>query len=134
MAFPKKGLRKIIVDEIEYGYVITGNDGYIDFAIELLNENGEILTGTFSYNENRVANLKKNGEVISWSGHQRIKITPNTIRQLIEYGLKNEWNPQKNQGQVRLGYMDDRIEFEIRSHCDLEPIIEENIEILSDEN
>ena len=114
MAFPKKGLRKITVDRIKYGYNVTGNDGWISFSIGLLEENGEILTGAFSYHHNSVTNFEKNGKIRYWTGHQRIKITPNTIRQVIEYGLKNGWNPRKNKGQLQLGNIDDKIELNLK--------------------
>jgi len=114
MAFPKKGLRKITVDGVKYGYNVTGNDGWISFSIGLLDKNGEILTGAFSYNEHTITNFEKNGKIRSWSVYQRIKITPNTIRQVIEYGLNNGWNPQKNKGQIRLGNMDDKIELNLK--------------------
>ena len=116
MAFPKKGLRKITLDGVKYGYNVTGNDGWISFSIGLLNENGEILTGAFSYNEHTITNFEKNGEIRSWSVYQRIKITPNTIRQVIEYGLKSGWNPEKNKGQIRLGNMDDKIDLNLKNN------------------
>mgnify|MGYP000152979684 FL=1 len=47
MAFPKKGLRKITVDDTKYAYSITGNDDYISLSIGLLEKNGEILKGSF---------------------------------------------------------------------------------------
>ena len=124
MAFPKKGLRKITVNGIQYGYNVTGNDGWISFSIGLLNENGELLTGSFSYNENTITNFEKSGEIRSWSIYQRIRITPDTIRQVIEFGLKNGWNPQKNKGQIRLGNMDDKIKLNLKEETkfpDLEP-------------
>ncbi len=114
MAFPKKGLRKITVDGIKYGYSVTGNDGWISFSVGLLEKNGEILTGAFSYHPNSITNFEKNGKVKYWIGYQRIKITPNTIRQVIEYGLKNGWNPQKNKGQLQLGNIDDKIELNLK--------------------
>lgn len=115
MAFPKKGLRKITVDDVEYGYKITGDDrSFVGFSIGLLNQNGEVLTGALSYHENRLPHFNENGEAKSWSLHQRIKVTPNTIRQVIEYGLKNGWNPTENKGQMSLGNVDDKIELNLK--------------------
>ncbi len=114
MAFPKKGLKKITVDDIKYGYNITGNDGWISFSIGLLEKNGEILTGSFSYHENRITNFDKEGKSKSWSLYQRIKITPDTIRQVIKYGLNSGWNPFENTGQMRLGDMDDKIDLNLK--------------------
>lgn len=114
MAFPKKGLRKITVNGVKYGYNVTGNDGWISFSVGLLDKNGEILTGAFSYNEHTITNFEKSGEIKSWSLYQRIKITPDTIRQVIEYGLNKGWNPQKNKGQIRFGNMDDKIKLNLK--------------------
>jgi hypothetical protein len=115
MAFPKKGLRKITVNEVKYGYKVTGNDGWIGFSIGLLKENGQLLTGSFSYNSNRVTNFEKNGTISSWSLFQRIKITPDTVRQVIEYALKNGWDPQNNKGQLNLGNVDDKVGLNLKT-------------------
>ncbi len=125
MAFPKKGIRKITIDEIKYGYNVTGNDGWISFSVGLLEENGEILTGSFSYHENMVTNFTKDGKINSWSGYPRIKITPNTIRQVIEYGLKNGWNPKINKGQLSLGNLDNKIDLSLAEMTKF-PILSDN--------
>lgn len=109
MAFPKKGLKKITVDGVRYGYVVSGNDGWIDFYIGLLESNGEILTGKFSYHSISIPIFEGKDKFSGWSLHQRIRITPKTIRQVIEYGLKNGWRPHEKTGQMELGDMDDRI-------------------------
>jgi len=114
MAFPKKGLRKIVVGGNKYCYNVTGNDGWISFSIGLEEKNGEILTGSFTYNENIITNFDKDGNPKSWSSHQRIKITPDKIRQVIEYGLANGWNPFENKGQIRLGNMDEKIDLNLK--------------------
>lgn len=114
MAFPKKGIRKITIDKVKYGYKVTGNDGWISFSIGLLNVNGQILTGTFSYFTNQVPNFEKTGIISSWSCFQRIKITPDTIRKVIEHGLRNGWDPHNNKGQLDLGNIDDKIALNLK--------------------
>ncbi len=124
MAFPKKGLRKITVNGIKYVYKITGNDDGIDFSIGLLEKSGEILTGGLPYNEHIITNFDKNGKITSWSTYPRTQITPNIIRQLIEYGLKNGWKPQENKGLARLYNLDRKIELNLREETkfpDLQP-------------
>lgn len=113
MAFPKKGMRKITVNDVKYAYNITGNDDFISYSIGLLDKNGQILTGTFSYNSNIVTHFERNGIIKSWSIHQRITITPKTICQVIKYGLKNGWNPTLNKGQLNLGNIEDQIELNL---------------------
>jgi hypothetical protein len=110
MAFPKKGLRKITVDGVKYGYVVSGNDGWIDFHIGLVERNGEILTGKFSYHSIKIPNDGSTEESQNWAWRQRMKLTPKTIRQIIEYGLKNGWNPHEKTGLMDLRDMDDQIE------------------------
>ena len=114
MAFPNKGLRKIVVNGNRYGYNVTGNDGWISFSIGLLEKNGQILIGDFSYNENTVTNFDKDGKPESWSAKQGIKITPDMIRQVIEYGLGKGWNPLENKGQFELGNMDEKIDLNLK--------------------
>ncbi|HAA20495.1 MAG TPA: hypothetical protein DCR93_05940 [Cytophagales bacterium] len=109
MAFPKKGLRKIVVYGQKFGYRVTGNDGFISFSIGLLRKNGQILTGTFSYHENLVKNFDITGKPKSWQVFQRIKATPDTIRQVIEYGLGQGWDPHTKTGEFSLGKVDDNI-------------------------
>lgn len=114
MAFPKKGIRKITVYDTLYGYNVTGHDSGISFSIGLLKKDGELLTGYFSYHENRITNFDQKGKPKSWSLHQRIKITPDTIRQIIQYGLDNGWNPFEHKGELRLGNMDQKIDLNLK--------------------
>jgi len=114
MAFPKKGLRKITVDDTKYAYSITGNDDYISLSIGLLEKNGEILKGSFSYNENRITNFGKDGKPTSWSLYQRIKVTPDTIRQVIRYSLDNGWNPFQNKGEFWLYDVDNKVDLNLK--------------------
>ncbi len=124
MSFPKKGLRKITVDEIKYAYRITGNDMFINFAIGLLTQNGQLLIGDFSYYENRFPQFDKNGKINCWHVYPRIEITPKTIRQVIAYGLKNGWKPKEKSGAFRLKNVGDEIELNLKeaiSFPELEP-------------
>jgi hypothetical protein len=114
MAFPKKGLRKIVVADTKYGYNITGNDDFISFSIGLLEMDGEIITGSFNYHSNYITNFSKDGKPRSWSLFQRIKITPKTIKLIIEYGLRNGWDPKNKKGQLKLGYLDEKLNLNLK--------------------
>lgn len=111
MAFPKKGLRKITVDGVKYGYVVSGNDGWIDFYIGLLERNGEILTGKFSYHSIEMPDDES--DVASPDWRQTIQITPKTIMKIIEYGLKNGWDPHEKTGLMNLRDMDEKVELNL---------------------
>ncbi|MCP4180142.1 MAG: hypothetical protein GY756_20450 [bacterium] len=41
MTLPKKGLRKIIVDNFQYGWSATGNAGWISLSVSPLNNPGQ---------------------------------------------------------------------------------------------
>ena len=49
MGLPKKGSRNIIIDEVNYRYMISGNDGFIDLIIELDDCGGQRLTVSLIY-------------------------------------------------------------------------------------
>lgn len=114
MAFPKKGLRKITVNGTRYAYRVTGNDGFIGITIGLLNKEGQLLTGTFSYHANKITNFNRECSVNSWTHYQRIKITPDTIRQVIECALKEGWNPEIEKGQFFLKNIDEKIDLNLK--------------------
>jgi hypothetical protein len=115
MAFPKKGLRKITVDGVKYGYHVTGNDGFISIAIELFGTAGEILTCYLDYHATMTTNYREDGTIRSWSAFQRTTITPDTIRQIIVLGLQDGWNPNLNRGQKHLGSIDDKINLKLKT-------------------
>ena len=130
MTLPKKGFRKIVVADITYQYKITGEDYGIGFLIGLYNVNGQLLSGNVSYKSNRVTNFKGNGEIQSWSLHQRTIITPKTIRQIIEFALKNDWKPYENRKPLFLKDFEDYIELELKDETKF-PILNENQVVLT---
>jgi len=97
MGIPNKRSRRIVVDEQNYRYIITGNDGYIDLILESDEVDGQRLTVSFNYNPDEV-----------W-GKQTAQITPSVVKQVINYGLKNEWTPTEKGKEIRVGYIDEKI-------------------------
>ena len=107
MAFPKKGLRKINIDGHDYFWIASGNDGYIDLIICLANGIGQKLFANFDYHSFEIPteNYSK----------QRFSITPHIVRQVIEYGLKHGWTPEKKSADLRLGPLDEKIDIKLNS-------------------
>lgn len=114
MARAKKGLRKINVDGIVYGYKIKYDDSYyigVDVSIGLLDNNQGLLMAFFdTCNErNRVPNFRNDGSFYNWFNYQKVIVTPKIIRQIIKLGLAQNWNPQSGKS-LRLGSLNDQIE------------------------
>jgi hypothetical protein len=115
MAIPKKGLRKISVGNSTYGWNASGNDGWINLSIGLLDHSGQLLTASFGYHHNAIENFNKDGTVKSWSIKQRFVITSGIVKQVIEYGLLKGWRPQEKGSQFNLGYLDEMIDLKLKS-------------------
>ena len=114
MALPKKGFRKIKVNDFTYVYKVTGSDYGINFLIGLPDVNGQLLTGNVSYNCNRVTNFNEIGTPESWNIFPRTIVTPKTIRQIILYGLANDWKPAENLQPLSIGNVDSEIDLELK--------------------
>lgn len=91
MTLPNNKSRKITVDSKTYKYIVTGSDGCINLAIELQGIKGKRYFAGFEYFHNEVTlellkeyNYKMGEEVI---------IIPRIVRKVIEFALKNGWNP-----------------------------------------
>ncbi|MBC8111863.1 MAG: hypothetical protein H7Y04_12450 [Verrucomicrobia bacterium] len=113
MALPKKGLRKITVNNIRYGWSATGQDGGIGLSIIPLHHESQILIATFGYHSKEKAYQMKDGS-IAFSDKQQFIITPFIVRQVIEYGLNSGWNPEKGKSIINLGSMDDKIDLNLK--------------------
>lgn len=113
MALPKKGLRKITVDEMRYGWSATGNDGWISLTVAPLNNGGQILTTAFNYHHKVVEEgISENGG--TWrSLEQQLIITPYIVRQSIQYALKKGWNPSEKGPQFTLAGIENHIDLRI---------------------
>ena len=85
MALKKKGTRIIHVHGIKYRWLVSGGDEGIHVIVELAENPGQTLYTRFEYDGIRTDGRYK----------QRRRITPDVIRQLIEYGLFSGWTPEK---------------------------------------
>ncbi len=79
MALPKKKSRKIIVDELAYRWLTSGNDYGIDIYVELYDKPGQLLWGRadYRYDANR----------------QQLGVTPSDVESLIREALVKGWAP-----------------------------------------
>lgn len=105
MALPKKGSRNITVSDVAYRWMASGNDGWIDVYVELKNAKGPLLKAKFDYHTIEIT--QEDGSKLK----QRFAVTPEIVRQTIELGLQEGWEPL-NGKPIDLYHIDDRIELE----------------------
>jgi hypothetical protein len=96
MAINKKGSRKIVVEEHEFRWRATGNDGWITVVIWPVENENSRLVGTAQYH----SNLLKVNEG-QYSATDQIVITNRIIREIILYYSVGEII--KNNGQINIG-------------------------------
>ena len=102
MSLPKKGLRTLMIDQTNYGWQVTGNDGWIDLYIESLEvKNGQLLNVKFDY-------YRKQGDLLDENNSQ-FKISSGIVKQVIYLGLANGWEPEKRIAVLNLGHVDRKI-------------------------
>jgi len=113
MALPKKGLRKINVDNVIYVWNTTGNDGWISLSIIPMMQQNRLITATFDYHS------KVTDEWISPNGYkgealkQQIMITGYIVRQVISHAIKIGWDPMGDVAVLNLGAMDNKIDIRV---------------------
>lgn len=76
-----------MIDKIGYRYAVSGNDGHIDLIIELERGNRQRLIASFDY--------------ITELGLDQ-KITPATVKFVIDDARKNGWSPERNGKDLRI--------------------------------
>ncbi|TPN86275.1 hypothetical protein [Aquimarina algicola] len=130
MTLPKKGFRSITVNDTVYKYNVTGEDGGIRFIIGLPDINGQVLIGYISYHSNYVLNFNKNGIAASWSLYQRTIVTPKTIREVILYGLDNNWKPQEHLKQMFIHDLDDKINLQLKKATEFPELKDEEVAVV----
>lgn len=113
MALPKKGLRKIVVDDIKYAWNTTGNDDFISLSIATIDHPNRILTAIFKYHSKvtREEIMPNGGK--AWSLEQQISITGYIVRQVILYAIRSGWDPRGDVSLLQLGPMDDKVDLRI---------------------
>lgn len=94
MAIPKKGSRKIVVNDVEYRWRVRRKTDYWN----LLSGDGLNFAVEKSENGNCVLHVKLDGfgHFGSWANNlQTLVITPALVAQAIEIALEKGWQPEK---------------------------------------
>lgn len=85
MALPKKNTRKIVIDDMPYRWITSGNDYGIDIYVEHYEQPGQLLWGRSQYK------YDENGT--------QIGVAPSDVERLIRLALEKGWvaeNPGPN--------------------------------------
>ena len=101
MAFNKKKKRRIFVNCQEYYWSAKGNDTCITLSIMVDIQGGQKLMCCFDYH-----NDEQDRE-------NQFIITPYIVQQVIKYGLENGWTPLKKAKELKLGYLDEKIDLRL---------------------
>jgi len=89
MTIPKKGSRRIQVGENHYRWVANGNDNTINVTVQLEQGKGQKLVAYFNYR-----NLwTPKGDSSFARKFQGRSVTPKSIELIMEWALKNGWEP-----------------------------------------
>jgi hypothetical protein len=110
VAFSKKKKRKIIVDEKEYFWSATGNDGWISLHImtEVPSSSGLSCSFNYHYIPIQTANLTIDAN--------QFVITPFTVRQVTEYALSVGWKPFEKGRDLDLYQIDNKIDLKLNKY------------------
>src|SRR5438094_883591 len=104
-----KGSRRIIVNDIEYRWRATGDDGYISIGIWPSNNIGPYICGNLRYYETW---LDAGNGALKSAGDQ-IVITNRIIRRIIEYAIaQHGYDPNAKGAELNLKNLDDTIQWE----------------------
>ncbi|MDH5730645.1 MAG: hypothetical protein OEZ58_16780 [Gammaproteobacteria bacterium] len=105
MAINKKGSRKIIVDDHEFRWRATGNDGWITIVIwPVENENSKVV-GNIGYHSN-IVKVNEGAYVCT----DQIVVTNRIISEIILHcGIEEIL---KSQGQLNIGQVEDIFDIE----------------------
>lgn len=97
MGLPKKTSRNIVVNDIEYSWIASGNDDIINLIITLKENSGQKLFAHFDY------------WTITENEKLRMEITPEVVRKVIEYGILKGWKGNERGKNVDIGIMNDKL-------------------------
>ena len=106
MAVSKKGSRKIVVDNSEFRWRATGNDGWISLVVWPVENENSRLVGSVEYH----STLRNNGDG-SYTSLDQVVITNKVVREIIlHYGVEKIIS---NTGQIDMGSIEDIIDINI---------------------
>ncbi|RDH43040.1 hypothetical protein [Zooshikella ganghwensis] len=109
--FNKKNKRKITVDGKVYYWSATGDDGWINLYIMSDTPSSPKLICYFHYHQDETEFDHDGLKGVTLTN--QFVITPYTVKQAIEYGLSQGWEPFKRGKDLRLGHIDDYIDLRL---------------------
>ena len=99
-----KGSRRIVVQNVEYRWRATGNDGYISIGIWPTNGVGPFVQANLDYHETWI----NNGDGSFSSAGDQIVITNKIIRRIIEQVIANHrYDPNAPGKEILLRAIDE---------------------------
>lgn len=112
--FSKKNKRKITVKGYVYYWSANGDDGWINLYVMIEIPSSPKLICYFEYHQDKEP-VEQNGSKGVRLTNQFI-ITPYIVRQAIEYGLANGWEPFKRGKDLCLGHIDEKIDLRLEQN------------------
>ena len=104
-----KGSRRIVVNNVEYRWRATGDDGFISIGIWPSNNIGAYIHGNLRYYETWI----DEGNGIRRSAGNQIVITSRIIRRVIEHAIAEYgYDPNVKSAELKLGRLDSEIQWE----------------------
>lgn len=102
MSLPKKGSRKITVENITYLWVVKSNSERVNLTISPI-ENGQKIIANFDYNaEHKESNEFDNPFII----------TPYITRKVIIFAIKNGYSTNEKSPEMNLGNLSKKIKLD----------------------
>jgi hypothetical protein len=104
-----KGSHRIVVQDVEYRWRATGNDGYISIGIWPINSVGSFIQGNLKYHETWLDN--EDGSFRSV--RDQIVVTNRIIRRIIEHAIsEHHYDPNAKSGELNLRVLDHVIKWD----------------------
>jgi hypothetical protein len=101
-----KGSRRIVVNECEYRWRATGDDGVINIGVWPANNVGPYISGTIRYHETWIPK----GDGSSSSAGDQVVVTSRIVRRVIEYATAvHGYDPNVKGSQLNLYSLDNLI-------------------------
>ena len=104
-----KGSHRIVVDDVEYRWRATGDDGYISIGIWPSNNIGSYIRGNLRYHET----WPDIGNGVRRSAGNQIVVTNRIVRRIIEHALMNHaYDPNVAGAELNLKVLDDVVRWD----------------------
>lgn len=91
MTLPQKKTRIIEVNAKEYRWLISKRKATIELSIEAAQHSGQLMQVSFEPHDSYKRDLEHKWQRVK----QGVSITPKLVRQIIQHGLANGWQPNE---------------------------------------